>query len=369
MAILVRFLSGSLDGREFTFDRDVIRIGDAEDADLPVNPEGPGDAGARDRVIEVLRDGNTFRVMSIGNRELSAQGDTTIDRRVEAGEEIRFGAWGPVFAVYVAEAGRGRMGTTSPVSLDETSPSGSRKRKIVFQTPSGETPVGPKTVFMMIQDALGRARETDAGVMERGTVFVRNMITQTLERSTRSLKIGLALMGGALVILSFVLFSSMSKMRQAARIAAVTADQKVQGVKEELGKEVDALKEERSRLQSESQSLTEKLGQVEKTATGGQVAVGELRKRLTEAEDRRKELEARLTRAMAAMDQDRAAMEAERQRLARERAESEAARKRAEAAAAEAAASAAAAAAAAPDTAPAPEPATVRPAQTPPSGS
>jgi hypothetical protein len=295
MAILVRFLSGSLDGREFTFDRDVIRIGDAEDADLPVNPEGPGDAGARDRVIEVLRDGNTFRVMSIGNRELSAQGDTTIDRRVEAGEEIRFGAWGPVFAVYVAEAGRGRMGTTSPVSLDETSPSGSRKRKIVFQTPSGETPVGPKTVFMMIQDALGRARETDAGVMERGTVFVRNMITQTLERSTRSLKIGLALMGGALVILSFVLFSSMSKMRQAARIAAVTADQKVQGVKEELGKEVDALKEERSRLQSESQSLTEQLGQVEKPASGGQVAVGELRKP-HRREDRRKGLEVWLTR-------------------------------------------------------------------------
>jgi len=85
MAIAVRFLSGSLEGREFEVDKDAIRIGDAPDADITIDPAAKENGGARDRVVEVYRQGDTFRVHSGGNRELSAQGDTAIDRQVPPG--------------------------------------------------------------------------------------------------------------------------------------------------------------------------------------------------------------------------------------------------------------------------------------------
>src|SRR5258705_4967970 len=102
MAIAVRFLSGSLEGREFEVDKDAIRIGDAPDADIPIDPAQKDNGGARDRIVEVMRAGDTYRVHSSGNRELSAGGDTAIDRTVPPGEEIRVGALGPIFTILEA---------------------------------------------------------------------------------------------------------------------------------------------------------------------------------------------------------------------------------------------------------------------------
>ncbi len=200
MAIAVRFLSGSLEGREFKIEKDVARIGDAADVDVRVNPDDPDNAGARDRVIEVFRDGNVFRIHSIGNREISAQGETAIDKKIDAGEEIRFGAWGPVFVVEVPGSASAPepMARTAPISNKSLESTGkNRIREVLVRTESGEKPVGPKTVYMMIQDALGKARDTDAGVMQRGTIFVREMVSDTIHNATRSLRIGLALLAAA----------------------------------------------------------------------------------------------------------------------------------------------------------------------------
>src|SRR5262245_54920119 len=97
MPIAVRFLSGSMEGLEYEIPKEAIRIGDSEDADIRVDPGARDNGGARDRIVEVYREGDLYRIHSTGNREISAQGDTAIDRKVSLGEEIRFGAWGPIF--------------------------------------------------------------------------------------------------------------------------------------------------------------------------------------------------------------------------------------------------------------------------------
>ena len=43
MPIVVRFLSGSLVDRDFSFPGEVVRVGDAEGVDLRVDPAAPGD--------------------------------------------------------------------------------------------------------------------------------------------------------------------------------------------------------------------------------------------------------------------------------------------------------------------------------------
>src|SRR4051794_29571687 len=116
MSIAVRFLSGSLEGREFEIDKDAIRVGDAPDVDIPVDPNGRDNGGARDRIIEVFRDRDTFRIHSTGNRELPAQGETAVDRKVSPGEEIRFGAWGPIFTVLSPAPSRREITAPVPVA-------------------------------------------------------------------------------------------------------------------------------------------------------------------------------------------------------------------------------------------------------------
>ena len=169
MSIVVRFVSGSLTDREFSFPKELVRIGDAEGVDLRLDPAQPGDGGARGRVIEVSEEGTGLRVRSAGDRELSAQGEFPLDHLVPDGGEVRFGAWGPVFTVrhFAPEASR-----TAPVAVFDESASrrpddsasrrraedtASRKGRNVL-TASGEKPVGPKTVMIMIQDALSKAR-------------------------------------------------------------------------------------------------------------------------------------------------------------------------------------------------------------------
>ncbi len=99
MSIAVRFVSGSLIDREFSFPKELVRVGDAEGVDLRVDPAQPGDGGARGRVIEISEEAGGLRVRSAGDRELSAQGEFPLDHLVADGGEVRFGAWGPVFTV------------------------------------------------------------------------------------------------------------------------------------------------------------------------------------------------------------------------------------------------------------------------------
>lgn len=342
MAIVVRFLSGSLLGRDFEFGKDVIRVGDDPAADVRINPDAPDDSGARNRVIEVSRVGEKFRIRSTGSREISAQGEGSGERVLTAGEEIRFGAWGPIFVVSARsdEAPAGEITAPIPALADETaSKKKLRTGPIDVRTLSGERPVGPKTVYMMIQDALGKARETDGGTVQRGTVFIREMVGDTIDNATRSLKIGLALLAAAFAIVVVAFALKLAQTSRDVGNVTQTAERKVTAVREELGSEVATLKQERAALAKETGALTQRLGDLEKETGVDQKRSAELRKQIRDAEERRAALEGRLGQAMAALEAQKKELAEQRARFERaeaerKAAEAEAARKAAEAEAA-----------------------------------
>jgi hypothetical protein len=332
MPIVVRFHSGSLSDREFSFPKEVVRVGDAEGVDLRVDPAQPGDGGARGRVIEISVEGSGFRIRSAGDRDLSAQGEFPLDHAVADGGEVRFGAWGPVFTVrgFSQEVSR-----TAPVPVFEESatrrPDDSASRRRVedtasrkgrsLATASGEKPVGPKTVMVMIQDALSKAREQgDAGFVEKGTVFVREVVADTIQSATRSLKIGLVLLAAALVVLAFALGFNVWKTRQTVAEVTHAADASVQGVRKELGSRVDEMRKERDALAAESAEVARKIGELEKTAGAGRDAVADLRARLADADARRKDLEGRMQRALTALEADKAALQKQLEQMEKDRA-------------------------------------------------
>jgi predicted transcriptional regulator len=333
MPIVIRFVSGSLAGREFTFPNENVRIGDADGVDLRVDPAQPGDGGARGRVVEVSVEGAGFRVRSAGNRELSAQGEMPLDHPVADGGEVRFGAWGPIFSVRRVS---GESSRTAPVPIpieppppprpDDTASrrrmddTASRMARSVL-TASGEKPVGPKTVMVMIQEALSKAREQgDAGFVEKGTVFVREVVSETIQSATRSLKIGLLLTASALVILAFALAFNVYRTRQTVERVTQAADESVQGVRKELGTRVEEMKVERDALAAESAEVARKLGELEKTAGASEKAVSELRTRLTDAETRRKDLEGRMQRALSTLESDKESLQRQLQQMEKDRA-------------------------------------------------
>ncbi|MEO6323629.1 MAG: hypothetical protein ABIT01_01385 [Thermoanaerobaculia bacterium] len=367
MGMVVRFLSGSLLGRDFEFAKDAVRVGDDPDADIRIDPEGSDNAGARNRVIEVLREGTSFRIRSAGNREISSQGDErVVDRDITVGEEIRFGAWGPIFVVSPKVSDDASLSVTTPISAidpDESSPKLRRKRETItdVRTVSGERPVGPKTVYMMIQDALGKAQGSEGNPIERGTVFIQEMVGDTIQNATRSLKIGLGLLGAAFLVLAFVLVANIASTKKTLATVTQRADSRVAEARTEMAGEMASIKKGRDDLAGETALLMKRLSDIEKSAGGDQRSVSDLKGRLREAEERRQALETKMTKAMAALDADRAALVAEKERLTRERA-ADVERQRAEAERQKADAAAARVAAAAPvaEPAPAAAPATPR---------
>jgi hypothetical protein len=289
-------------------------------------------------VIEISVEGAGFRVRSAGNRDLSAQGDFPLDHPVADGGEVRFGAWGPVFTVRSAapeasrtapipafpQAAPPAVDATARLSADDsasrrgTEDTASRRRSVL--TASGEKPVGPKTVMVMIQDALSKAREQgDAGFVEKGTVFVREVVADTITSATRSLKIGLLLTGAALVILAFALGFNVWKTRQTVDRVTQEADASVQEVRRELGTRVEEMRQERDALAAESAEVARKLGELERTAGASEKAVGELRGRLSDADGRRRDLEGRMQRALTALEADKEALQRQLAQMERDR--------------------------------------------------
>lgn len=332
MAIRIRFLSGTLEGREFTFPSDLVRIGDDAKADLRI-----ADGGARNRVIEVSHAGGRFHARSSGDRELSAQGELPLDRDVALGEELRFGAWGPIFVLETPPANAGapeqrtapipKMAAPEAPTVVEPMP---EPKGVSILTPSGERPVGPKTVHMMIQDALGKARDTDGGALSRSTVFVRELITETIQNATRSLKIGLALLLAAIVILAVVLVWNIRATDRSIGAAQKAAAARIETTKTELTGQMDTLRTERDALAKETEAVTTRIGELEKGAGASQAEVSALKRQLKDADAKRRDLEARMARTLDLLEKDRAGLAAKLDRMEKEQAAEQARRREAE---------------------------------------
>lgn len=323
MAIRLRFLSGQLEGREFTFPTDSVRIGDAPDADLRLT-DGP----AHGRVVEVTREAVGYHIRSLGDRELSAQGELPLDRVVPIGEEVRFGAWGPIFVLESPPSSAAPPEQrTAPIPRVSSAPAAPAATPAPMPaptgasilTPSGEKPVGPKTVHMMIQDALGKARETEGSALSRSTVFVRELITETIQNATRSLKIGLALLVAAIVILAIVLVWNIRATDRSIGEAQKAAAKRVESAKAELTGQLDQMKVEKDHLAKETETVTKRIGELEKGAGTSQAEVAALRKQLRDADERRKQLEGRMALALEAAEKDRASLAAKLDRMERDR--------------------------------------------------
>lgn len=325
MAMVVRFLSGSLLGRDFEFNKDVVRVGDDPDADIRLNPDTPEDGGARNRVVEVIRDGEQVKIRSTGSREISAQGEETEERRLAPGEEIRFGAWGPIFVVSLKGEDAALDQITSPIPTISGAEDTARRRHktapVDVRTLSGERPVGPKTVHMMIQDALGKARDTDGGSVQRGTVFIREMVSETIDNATRTMKIGIALLTAALAIVVVAFTLKLAQTTREVGAVTQTAEKKVGAVRAELGTQVATLRQEREVLTKETDALTSRLAELEKEKSVDQQRAATLRGQIQGTEERRRDLESRLSQAMTALESQGRDLADQRARF--ERAESE----------------------------------------------
>ncbi len=385
MAIVIRFLSGALEGREFKFEEESVRIGDSPDADVKLE-----DGGARGRVVEVHREGGGFRIRSIGDRELSAQQGLPLDRLAEPGEEVRFGAWGPIFKVESREirsAGTDTgMAATAPFVTSPLAPApaasqpkeartGPIPKPVMGEDPAvkkpektvlppavpGEKPIGIKTINMMIQDALGKVRESDAGVMEKSTTFIRELVSDTMRSGTRNLKIGLGLLAAAFAILFGALVYNMAATTRSIEEVSKSTQQTVEAAKSETANKFQEIEQAKEKLAKETEAVTQRLSVVEKDSSAGQAEIEALRTRLKDAERDRKALEEKLSQFLTAAQKDRESMSKKLEKLekdqadAKTRAEAEEKRRREEAAH-EAAEKAKAAAAAPPPATVAPQP-------------
>ncbi|MCC6129356.1 MAG: hypothetical protein IT186_05465 [Acidobacteria bacterium] len=353
MAIVIKFSSGLLEGREFKFESDVIRIGDGPDTDVKLE-----DGGARGRVVEIQREGTGFRIRSMGDRDLSAQAGMPLDRHVEPGDEVRFGAWGPIFIlnnlnIRTSQAPDQRtapiavppaaapsqpaphvtapMAPVEPKTASVPTPgledSASRKKKSLLDTSSGlggDRPIGIKTVSMMIQDALGKAKESEAGVMEKSTMFIRELVTDTMKSGTRNLKAGLVLLGVAFAILLVALIYNIAATRSSIDEVSRTAAKKVEEARTETAGQLKTIQAEKDKLAQETEAVTKKIGELEKDHSASQAEIQALRTRLKDADSERKAIEDRLVKLLTTVEKDRSAMEKKLDQMEKDRAEEKA---------------------------------------------
>src|SRR5204862_5853434 len=110
----------------------------------------------------------------------------------------------------------------------------------------------------------GKARDTEGGGLARGSVFIREVVTDSIQNATRSFKIGLGLLGGALLILIGILFYNIAATKQTVTEVSRSADRRVADVKSELTTELTTLKQGRDELAKEADGLTKRLGDLEK---------------------------------------------------------------------------------------------------------
>jgi peptidoglycan hydrolase CwlO-like protein len=353
MAIVVRIVSGILEGREFKFEADKLRMGDGPDVDVQLE-----DGGARGRVVEIEREGTGFHIRSMGDRDLSAQSGQPLDRVVEPGDQVRFGAWGPIFIlnnlnIRTAQALDQRtapissVATPGPIPALPTVPitaapvepktqavaapgledSASKKRKSVLDATAGlgaDRPLGIKTVSMMIQDALGKAKESEAGVMEKSTMFIRELVTDTMKSGTRNLKLGLMLLGAAFSILLVALVYNIIATRSSIDEVSRTAAQKVEAARTETAGQLKTIQAEKDQLAKDTEAVSKKIGDLEKDHSASQAEILALRNRLKDTDTQRKSLEDKLTKVLVAVEKDREATSKKLEKMEKERAEEKA---------------------------------------------
>lgn len=174
-----------------------------------------------------VEDTNSANGVFLGERKVqSAEGS--------AGQKIGLGTKGPKLRIFFvaptvlemvsdagasAQGGRPSQETTIPRKFVPTG-------KTVEPPPPPGLPgqaltrVGSKTVLAMIEQAIAAARE-DRGLLAGGTVFLREIVRQTVEESSRPLKAAVAVVCG--LVLGLAGFVAYTQIR-AQRLARATSE-------------------------------------------------------------------------------------------------------------------------------------------------
>lgn len=185
--IRLRQTFGVHTGRTVEFSGSPVRAGRAADSDLLFHAEGDIDASGRH--AELVQHAGGWEIVDVGSRNGTFLNGRRIEREaIKLGDEIEFGAGGPRLVV---ETVFGKAELSSPAAIGEA------KTELAEPGPSSAPEsYGPRTVGLMIQNAVERARG-EAGAL-------RKKPSTTL--SALQKPAGLAMLaGGCLLVLAALL--------------------------------------------------------------------------------------------------------------------------------------------------------------------
>lgn len=303
---------GAHTGRVVDLERDVIRFGRLPDNEVAFDPHADLDASGRH--AEIRREGGQWVLVDVGSRNGTLVGGRRVARHVlTSGEEVEFGLGGPRVRVDFApqaSLGGSRPGiataAATPVGPASVPPSpnptpppspfageapggmmppmqGSARPLPAAMTPMpavspaaihppsapptppSEKRYGQRTVGMMIQSALEQAQRQQGG--GRSTAFFREVATEAAQRSSRGLKIVVALLA---LLLLLTLGAVVSLFFYARWQEQELRDENVE-LQRELASLGDGESAERRRLEQRLEALNEQLAE-QAEAEGARIA-------------------------------------------------------------------------------------------------
>jgi S1-C subfamily serine protease len=311
---------GAHTGRVVDLDRDVIRFGRLPDNEVAFDPHADLDASGRH--AEIRREGGQWVLVDVGSRNGTLIAGRRVTRHVlTSGEEIEFGLGGPRVRVElgapspslggsrpgIATAAATPVGPPSapPVSFPNPTPPpspfagesppapmqppmqapmqgsarpipaamtpmpavhpGAIHPPSAPPTPPSEKRYGQRTVGMMIQSALEQAQRQQGG--GRSTAFFREVATEAAQRSSRGLKIVVALLA---LLLLLTLGAVVSLFFYARWQEQELRDENV-ALQRELASLGDGESAERRRLEQRLESLNEQIAE-QAEAEGARIA-------------------------------------------------------------------------------------------------
>lgn len=286
MKIEIRFLSGARAGQRVELQaKDTIRLGRLPEND--VNFDVTKDLDVSGRHAELRREADGFYLVDSGSSNGTFAGGNKVTRlRVASGQEVSFGKSGPRILILfgpedgpvppapltpvagaasappagpvgVAVAGAGAV--VAPALAAPAAPAPAEAPASVGEAAAAaigpERKVGARTVAMMIDAALTKAKEKPGG-MGKSTVFLKSMVGQAVTKSTRRFKI-------VSVLLFALLLGAIGGFLALRHFERTEAKAEQERIRQEMAKIMEAQKgatsEEKAKLAEKLDQLNRKL--------------------------------------------------------------------------------------------------------------
>lgn len=273
---------GAHTGRVLELDRDVIRFGRLPDNEVAFDPHADLDASGRH--AELRHEGGQWVLIDVGSRNGTLVRGQRVTRHVlTSGDEVEFGLGGPRVRIELttsappAAAARPGMPTAAatPIHARPTPPPSPfvtpspAPPPSVPSSPPGEVRYGQRTVGMMIQAAVAQAERERGKGSNRSTAEFRLMADEAARKSSRGLKVAIALLS---VLLLLTLGAVVALFFYARWQERQLRDENV-SLQRDLAALGDGETAERRRLEQRIHELNEQLHD-QQQARGARIAAG-----------------------------------------------------------------------------------------------